>query len=225
VPYFDWALLAHPEDTRLLLNLGGIANLTYLPAGASRDDVLAFDTGPANMVIDALARRLLGVNYDRDGEAASRGRVDEELLERLLSDPYFARTPPKSTGREHFGAAFVEALVASGDPTDDLLATATALTARSVAGAIAQFVAPEPPPDVLIVSGGGVHNRTLMRWLASEVAPIPVRPADDFGVDADAKEALCFALLAHEFANGTPTSLPRVTGASRAALLGQLALP
>lgn len=225
VPYFDWAVLADPHETRLLLNLGGIANLTFLPAGADRDDVVAFDSGPANMVIDSLARRLLGANYDQNGEAASRGNVDEELLERLLADPYFERTPPKSTGREMFGADFVEALIASRDPADDLLATATALTARSVALAIERFIEPQPEPDVLIVSGGGVHNQTLMRWLAEAVAPIPVRTADAFGVDADAKEALCFALLAHEFANGTPTSLPRVTGASRAALLGELALP
>jgi anhydro-N-acetylmuramic acid kinase len=225
VPYFDWALLADDAETRVLLNLGGIANITVLPAGGDREAVYAFDTGPANMVIDALARRLLGTPYDRDGEAAARGTPDEALLRSLLADPYFERPPPKSTGRERFGAAAVEELVATGGAPDDLLATATAFTVRSLADALERFVLPRHRPDVLIASGGGCRNPTLMRLLADTVAPIPVRTADAYGVDADAKEALCFAVLAHEFANGVPTSMPAVTGARRAARLGQLALP
>jgi len=225
VPYFDWAILADDAETRVLLNLGGIANLTVLPAGGDREAVYAFDTGPANMMIDALARRLLGAPYDRDGEAAARGTPDDALLESLLADPYFQRPPPKSTGRERFGSAAVEGLVASGGRADDLLATATALTVRSVADALERFVLPRHLPDVLIASGGGCRNPTLMRLLTEAVAPLPVRIADAYGVDPDAKEALCFAVLAHEFANGTPTSLPGVTGARRATCLGQLALP
>jgi anhydro-N-acetylmuramic acid kinase len=225
VPYFDWALLADDAETRVLLNLGGIANITVLPAGGDREAVYAFDTGPANMVIDALARRLLGTPYDRDGEAAARGTPDEALLGRLLADPYFERPPPKSTGRERFGVAAVEELIATGAAPDDLLATATAFTVRSLADALERFVLPRHRPDVLIASGGGCRNPTLMRLLAEAVAPVPVRTADDYGVDADAKEALCFAVLAHEFVNGTPTSMPAVTGARRAARLGQLALP
>jgi anhydro-N-acetylmuramic acid kinase len=225
VPYFDWALLADPDQTRVLLNLGGIANITVIPAGASREQVVAFDTGPANMVIDALARRFLDDTCDRDGAAARRGRVDEALLAQMLDDPYFQREPPKSTGREHFGADFVEALVASGQPADDLLATATALTVRSIASAIDRFVRPSHRPDLLIASGGGVHNRALMDGIREAVAPLAVHSADEMGVAGDAKEALCFALLAHEFANGIPTGMPGVTGASRACMLGQLALP
>lgn len=225
VPYFDWALLADPAETRILLNLGGIANFTVLPAGASRDEVYAFDTGPANMILDALARRFLNRPYDRDGAAARRGQPDEALLAEMMADPYFERPPPKSTGRERFGVDFVEALIASGAPADDLLATATALTVRSIATAIDRFVRPHHEPAALIASGGGVHNRALMDGIAAAVSPMPVLRVDDLGVDGDAKEALCFALLAHEFANGVPTSMPRVTGASRATMQGQLALP
>jgi anhydro-N-acetylmuramic acid kinase len=225
IPYFDWAVMADDVETRAFLNLGGIANVTVAPAGGARDEVFAFDTGPANMVIDALARRFLGASCDRDGAAAARGTVHEPLLEVLLSDPYFAQPPPKSTGRERFGADYVETLVASGAPADDLIATATALTVRSVALAIEQFAYPQHQLDALIVSGGGVHNPVLMRWLAEAVAPVPVCSSKAYGVDPQAKEALCFAVLAHEFINGVPTSMTAVTGASRPAHLGVLALP
>ncbi len=223
VPYFDWALFADAAETRALLNLGGIANVTVLPAGGDRDAVFAFDTGPANMVLDALAERLLGEPLDRDGAAAARGTPDEALLTELLEDPYFHRPPPKSTGRERFGTAYVEALLTHGLDPADLLATATALTARSVADALQRFAA-DARPDLLIASGGGVHNRELMRRLADAVG-IPVQTTADHGLDPDQKEALCFAALAHEWAAGVPTSLPAVTGAARAARLGALALP
>ena len=225
VPYFDWVMFGDADEQRALLNLGGIANVTVLPRGAGPEAVTAFDTGPANMVIDALAARLCGEPYDRDGAHAAAGTPDEALLADLLADAYFHRPPPKSTGREAFGTAYVDALVAHGNGRpDDLLATATALTARSVADAVARFAA-DVPLDALIVSGGGVHNRELMRGLAAAFAPVPVRTTADYGVAPDAKEALCFAVLAHEFLNGVPTNLPSVTGASRPTLLGTLALP
>ncbi|NBC17400.1 MAG: anhydro-N-acetylmuramic acid kinase [Bacteroidetes bacterium] len=230
VPYFDAVFFTDDEETRGLLNLGGIANLTVLPAGGALDDAFAFDTGPANMVLDALAERLLDAPYDADGATAARGTLDNGFVADLLQDPYFAQPPPKSTGREHFGAAFVDTLLAQAerhgisDPAD-LLANATLLTAASVYQAYAQFVRDRHPLDVLIASGGGTRNAFLMQTLADSFAPIPVRTVADYGLDPDAKEALCFAVLAHETVNGVPTNLPAVTGAAAPALLGSLSVP
>lgn len=231
VPYFDYVYFSDPEESRGLLNIGGIANLTVLPHGARAEEVRAFDTGPGNMVVDALAARFLGVPYDADGAHAASGQVDDVLLAELLTDDYLLHSPPKSTGRERYGAAYVDRLVAHPaaslpEPTPaDLLATATALTAASIYQAYARYLRDDCPLDVLIVSGGGVHNRFLMDRLARHFDPIPVRTAADYGLDPDAKEALCFAVLAHEAANGVPTSLPSVTGAARATLLGKLCVP
>ena len=221
-PYLDGALFAHPGEARVLLNLGGIANLTVLPPGGP--PTVAFDTGPANMVVDALALRLTGRPYDRDGALAAEGTPDDLLLADVLTAPFFVQPPPKSTGREDFGTPFVDWLVARGpDDPADLMATATAFTARSVAEAIRRFV--EPLPARVIASGGGVHNPTLMRMLAEALAPIPVETTAAHGLDPDAKEAILFAVLAHEWANGVRTGLPAVTGASGPAFQGSLTLP
>ena len=228
VPYFDYVYFASDVEARGLLNLGGIANLTVLPPDPQPADVRAFDTGPSNMVIDALAERFFGERYDRGGARAAQGQVQEKLLERLLDDPYYRRPPPKSTGRERYGAAFVERLLAEADVQarpEDLLATATELTAASVYEAYRRFAEPAGQLDVLIAAGGGTRNSWLMRRLAERFAPVPVRPIEDYGLRADVKEALCFAVLAHEYLNGVPTSLPSVTGARRATLLGKLCVP
>ena len=229
VPYFDYVYFTDPDETRLLLNLGGIANFTLLPAGAAPSDVLAFDTGPANMVIDALAERLFDAPYDPEGSLAAEGTVDNDLLGDLINDAYFTQPPPKSTGRERFGAEYVNALLdaarARGLSTHDTLATATMLTATTVYQAYARFVRTEHAADVLIAAGGGLHNDTLVQNLADCFSPIPVRPASDYGLDGDAKEALCFAVLAHETLNGVPTNLPSVTGAARPTLLGAICVP
>jgi anhydro-N-acetylmuramic acid kinase len=229
VPYFDYVTSTAPDEDRGLLNLGGIANLTVLPAGAPPTDVRAFDTGPANMVIDALADRLFDVPFDPDGQHAAEGSADHDLLADLLSDDFFHRAPPKSTGRETFGADYVDRLLGAARPRDlapeDVMATATLLTAASVYQAYARYVRPEQSIDVLIVSGGGLHNETLMTMLRNAFSPIPVRSAAAYGLDADAKEALCFAVLAHETVNGTPTNLPSVTGASAPTLLGSVSVP
>ena len=224
VPYFDWALFTDDREHRALLNLGGIANVTILPAGGDLATIRAFDTGPANMIIDALARRLYDEPFDRDGVHAASGTPNDAALTELLADDYFHRLPPKSTGREAFGTAYVEAFVARGGTPDDLLATATALTVLSVADALSRF-ATECPLDVLVVSGGGTRNAELMRQLSATVAPLRVCTSADFGIGPDAKEALCFAVLAHEWCNGVPTNLPSVTGAARPTLLGKLCLP
>jgi len=227
VPYFDYVYFADADETRGLLNLGGIANMTVLPRGAEQESVYAFDTGPANMVIDALAHRFFDRPFDQDGALAAAGHIDQALLQHLLEDPYFAQPPPKSTGRERYGAPFAEALVRRGATlaTHDLLATATMLTAASIHEAYTRFIEARHPLDVVIASGGGRHNRFLMDALAARFAPVPVRPIDAYGLDADAKEALCFAVLAHETLNGVATNLPSVTGAARGTLLGKICFP
>ena len=218
-PALDRALFAHPTETRALLNLGGIANVTVLAPG---EDPVAFDTGPANMVLDALVRRLTGLPYDRGGRIAAAGTPDRALLARLLADPYYALPPPKSTGREHFGTDFVDRLLASGLGTEDVVATAAALTAETVAGAVRQHGGGAAR---VIASGGGVHNDALMAMLADALAPVPVETTAAYGLDPDAKEAVLFAILAHEWANGVRTGLPSVTGARAAAFQGSLTLP
>jgi len=229
VPYFDYVTCTAPDENRGLLNLGGIANLTVLPANGAPDEVRAFDTGPANMVIDALAERLFDTPFDRNGRRAADGTPDHDLLADLLEGDFFRREPPKSTGREDFGADYVDRLLGAaqsrGLDAADTMATATLLTAASVYQAYAQYVRTEHPIDVIIVSGGGVHNDTLMTMLAEAFSPIPVRPASEYGLNVDAKEALCFAVLAHETVNGVPTNLPSVTGASTSTLLGTVSVP
>ncbi|PSQ90168.1 MAG: anhydro-N-acetylmuramic acid kinase [Bacteroidetes bacterium QS_8_64_10] len=231
VPYFDFVQFAHAQETRGLLNLGGIANLTVLPAGAGPEAMTAFDTGPANMVIDALAERYFDAPYDAGGEHAASGTVQNHLLADLLDqDEFFSEEPPKSTGRERYGSAYVDRLVSDArshgvDEPEDVLATATALTAASVYQAYARFVRSDHEIDRLIVAGGGLHNDFLMQRLSGAFAPIEVEPADAHDVDPDAKEALCFAVLAHETMNRVPTGLPSVTGAEKPALLGKICLP
>ncbi|GAB5534929.1 MAG: anhydro-N-acetylmuramic acid kinase [Rubricoccaceae bacterium] len=221
-PYIDTALFGSATETRVLLNLGGIANLTVLPPG--QPPTMAFDTGPANMVIDAIAHRLLGVAYDANGAHAALGTPDEAFLARQLDAPYFHRAPPKSTGRELFDAAYVDRFLADGPAEpNDALATAVELTARSVAHAVRTFV-PETPARV-IASGGGVRNPTLLRQLDAALGDIELETTEAYGLDPDAKEAVLFALLAHEWANGVRTGLPAVTGASDTAFQGSLTLP
>ncbi len=231
VPYFDYVFFRDDAETRGLLNLGGIANVTVIPAGGARDDVFAFDTGPANMVVDSLARILFDEPYDDGGRRAAGGRFDDALMAELLGDPYFTQEPPKSTGRERFGHAYAERLVTRCSETmddprpEDIIATGTMLTVLSIYQAYARFVRARHELDVLVVSGGGMHNEYLMDRLKNTFAPIPVRTVEDYGLDPDAKEALCFAVLAHEAVNGTPTSMPSVTGASRTTLLGKFCVP
>jgi anhydro-N-acetylmuramic acid kinase len=226
VPYVDYLLFRHRRRGRVLLNIGGIANVTYLPPACRPDQVAAFDTGPGNMLLDALARvATLGRHhYDRDGALAAKGSVRKPLLARWLRHPFFRLRPPKSTGRETFGYGFVQRILhAAGDlPEEDLLATATALTATTIHQACERFIRPLGPLDEVIASGGGCHNLTLMRRLAEAFAPVPVRTTDDFGIPVDAKEALAFAILAHETLAGRPGNLPSATGASRPVVLGKI---
>jgi anhydro-N-acetylmuramic acid kinase len=212
---------------RAILNLGGIANITVLDSDPTR--VFGFDTGPANAPLDRLARRLSGgaLDCDRDGQMARAGRVDESLLAELLGDDSFiARRPPKSTGFEMYGDAFVDrAAGRHGGHSADLMATLTEFVARTVAAGIRQCDALGPPVEEIIAAGGGVRNPVLMERIAALVAPVSVRRSDELGVPSDAREAMAFAVLADMTLRGSAAMLPPVTGAAAPKLLGKLSFP
>lgn len=228
VPWVDQALFAVPDRARALQNLGGIGNVSWVPPRGSAESVFAFDTGPANALIDAAVHLATGgrMAYDEDGQLAARGRLDDALLEELLQHPFFALEPPRSTGREAFGLPFVQRLVEAVEPEGDqdwmdLLATLTELTARSIADAYERWIIPRGIEEV-VLSGGGARNGTLVRRIEELVAPLPVRDGRVLGVDPEAKEALAFAVLAWAHAAGVPANAPAATGASGVRLLGSL---
>ncbi|MCS3918112.1 anhydro-N-acetylmuramic acid kinase [Fervidibacter sacchari] len=232
VPLVDWLLLRHSRKTRIALNIGGIANLTVLPAKAKANDVLAFDTGPGNMLIDGAVRHFSGgaLNYDRNGEWARQGRVDKNLLRWLMSHPFLRQPPPKSTGREMFGDAFLREVLERakllGLTERDTVATLTAFTAESIADAIRRFVLPKfERVDELIVSGGGANNPILMAMLHEKLPRVKIRRSDELGINADAKEAIAFAILAHRTVMGFAGNLPSATGAKMPVILGSITLP
>jgi len=226
VPFLDYLLYRDPRIGRIVQNIGGIANLSAIPAGASAERVVAFDTGPGNMVIDAVTERLFGRPYDRDGRIAAAGNVAYEVLSNILRGSFFLKKPPKTAGREEFGREFVpEFLQRCGRaPKADVVATATALTAMSIGDAIRRFVKPRRPYREFVVSGGGANNPTLLAMLANELAPLglSLRLSDEFGLPSAAKEAAAFALLAYETWNRQPSNVPSATGAKRAAILGKI---
>jgi anhydro-N-acetylmuramic acid kinase len=225
-PFFHFAALAHSQESRLVLNLGGIANLTWLPRGGSSEDVIAFDVGPANSLIDGVVQIFSDgrERMDRDGARARRGQVVGDLLDRLLDDDFLTRPPPKSTGRERYGAEQAEALVCEsrkeGREEDDLVATLVAFTARCVGRAHVDFL--DRPVDRLLVGGGGAENPALMEALAVELAGVPVEPFDAAGVPARAAEAMAFSLMGRNTLLGIPNHLPQCTGASHAGVLGEI---
>ena len=227
-PYLDYL---HFGDDRSLAvqNIGGIGNATIIARGQGTEGVFAFDTGPGNMVIDAVTATVTGgrQGYDADGAIAARGIPSARLLDETMAHPYFTRRPPKSTGREEFGAdfalAFQRRAAELGLSGDDLVSTATALTARSIADAYRRFVLPQVQLEAVVLSGGGARNPTLRRMLADELAPLPVQTFDEYGLPSEAKEAVLFAVLAYETAHGRPSNLPAATGASRPAILGSIA--
>ena len=230
VPFFDFAYYRHRTRGRILQNIGGIANLTAIPANARLDQLSAFDTGPGNMVIDACMERLYSKSYDASGRVAAKGQPLNHVLRALLRHRYFAQKPPKTTGREQFGREFTARFIqmCRGAKKEDVIATATALTARTISAAIRDFVHTKKTDySELIVSGGGAKNLTLMRLLRESLAEqkVKVRTADELGVPNQAKEALAFALLAYETWHRRPANVPSATGARRPAVLGKLSLP
>ncbi len=233
VPFTEFLLYRSQAETVLLQNIGGIGNLTVLPAGCGPGEVYAFDTGPGNMVIDGAVSRLSGgaLAFDENGALAAAGTPCEDLLAGLLAHPYFAAPPPKTTGRELFGAGYVDAFLQAagqkGLSAADAAATATALTARSIALAVRRFVLPRHKPGRLVVGGGGSYNPTLLKMLARELGSlgVPVFTQEQLGHSSDAKEAVAFALLADCTLRGVPAALPAVTGAAYPAVLGKLSWP
>ncbi|WJQ83118.1 anhydro-N-acetylmuramic acid kinase [Brevibacillus brevis] len=229
VPYADYILFRHPQKGRLLQNIGGIANVTLLPASAAIDQVVAFDTGPGNMIMDQIVQLMTNgqMRYDEGGKLAANGTVSSVLLEKWLKDPYYQIKPPKSTGREVYGRAFAQELFHDanqiGISQTDLLATVTALTATTIANAYMQFVLPTTKVEEVIVSGGGAHNQTLLAMLQRQLPTgMTVMTAQQFGMPDDAKEAVAFAILGHETLMGRPSNVPSVTGAKRAVPLGNI---
>lgn len=233
VPFSEYLLYRREDESILLQNIGGIGNMTVLPAGATPEQVFAFDTGPGNMIIDAVAAAISGgrLKCDVNGGIAARGKVDEELLARLQKDEYYARRPPKTTGRERFGTQYAQRILddCARHPIsdEDLLATVTYLTAWSIFDACERFALPVCKPAELIVGGGGSYNKTLLKDLSGLFGTrgIAVRTQEDLGFNSDAKEAVAFALMADCFVRGEANVLPSVTGASAASVMGKLSLP
>jgi anhydro-N-acetylmuramic acid kinase len=233
VPYADWALLRDPQRPRIVQNIGGIANLTFLPPGAQLADVIAFDTGPGNMVMDAVVTTLsrAKLTFDRDGSWAAQGKVSAKLLADCLKHPFLHRRPPKTTGREEFGEPFVRWVLAQarrlGLREADIVATATAFTAESIAGAYRSFILPRikrasRPRLQIILGGGGARNLTLVRMLEGRIGFGELCVHEDFGIPSSAKEPLAFAILAHATLCGQPGNVPSATGAHRAVVLGKI---
>lgn len=235
VPFLDYLLFAASPGGRVVQNIGGIANLTALPAGAAASDVVAFDTGPGNMVMDAVTEELFGRPYDRDGKIAASGEALDRVVDDILRRPFFHRTPPKAAGREEFGREFVREFLQNCGRArkQDVVATATTLTARSIAHAVRRFVVTASPGGrkqpyaEMILSGGGAKNPTLVGMLSNELASVgmKIRFSDEFGIPSEAKEAVAFAMLAYETWHRRPSNLPSATGAKRAAVLGKISYP
>jgi anhydro-N-acetylmuramic acid kinase len=248
VPYVDYLLYRHPKLGRVSLNLGGIANITVLPAAAKPSQVFAFDTGPANMLIDALVQHFTRgrQRFDKDARLAQSGRSIPALLDELMRDPYLKLPPPKSTGREYYGRAYVNKILGLGRrhhaKPNDLIRAATIFTALSIVDALHRFVLPKTKIHQLIVSGGGARNPLILAQISAALGTgqpvpdasgsskssvgarhaVPALPSSDLGVPEDAKESFAFALLAYETFHHRPANLPSATGARGPAILGKI---
>lgn len=226
--YVDYVLFRHQEISRAVQNIGGIANVTGLPAGSSISEILSFDTGPGNMVIDAIVRHFSGgrEEFDRDGAMAARGRVSEQLLAELMEHPHIRKPPPKTTGREQFGDTFAARIVRRGTELglspDDIVATVTALTVEAISFNYRTYLFKSHPVDEVILGGGGTHNRTMVRMLRERLAPAKIHTHADYGIPDDAREALTWAVLADETLYGIPANVPNATGARREVILGKI---
>lgn len=221
VPFADYILFSHKTKNRVLQNIGGIANLTFLPAGGKIGDIIAFDTGPGNMIIDRLVCRATGgkLTFDKGGKIAASGNVNQKILGNMLKHPYLRRKPPKTTGREMFGEIFCDKFRSKSIAAQDLIATATAFTAVSIADAYRKFLPCKP--DEIILCGGGARNKTLVKMLGQYMQS-KILTTDDFGISGDAKEAISFAILAWATIKGINNNVPSATGAKTAEILGKV---
>jgi len=228
VPFVDYLLYRHAKRGRVALNIGGIANVTVIPSAARARDVFAFDTGPGNMIVDALVERLTRgrQHYDKDARLALSGKMIPALLEKMMREPYLQKSPPKTTGREQFGLSYADNLLAWGKRhrarPEELVRTATLFTSLSIAEAFRRFIIPRARVDDLIVAGGGARNPLMMAQLAAALPRIRLIEAERFGVAPEAKEAFAFAVLAYEAYHGRANNLPSATGARHPAVLGKL---
>jgi anhydro-N-acetylmuramic acid kinase len=228
VPYADYVLYRDPKLGRVSLNLGGIANITVIPANAKPSQVFAFDTGPANMLIDALVAHFTHgrQRYDKDAHMAQQGRIIPALSNELMRDPYLKLAPPKSTGREYYGRTYLDKILALGRrhkaKPNDLIRAATIFTALSIVDALNRFVLPKTKIQQLIVSGGGSHNPLILGQISAALPKIQILPSSELEVPEDAKEAFAFALLAYETFHQRPSNVPSATGARRPAILGKI---
>lgn len=224
VPFLDFTLFRHAKRGRIVQNIGGIGNLTAIPASATVDQVIAFDTGPGNMVIDAVAERLIGARYDVDGKIAAKGEPMEDVISQVLRMPFFRQMPPRTAGREEFGREFVARFLSAcgGARKADILATATKLTARTIRRSVELISG--PAFHDFLVSGGGAKNPTLMRMISEELKPLKlkVETTDGHGLPGEAKEAVAFAILAYQTWHREPSNIPSATGATRPAILGKV---
>ena len=226
VPFVDYLLLSSHNATRVVLNIGGISNVTYLPANGRLEDTIAYDTGPGNMIVDGMVQYMTrgDTAFDRDGAIAASGSINQTLLKEMLKHDYLRRPPPKSSGREDFGLEFAIKMYEFNNAImpRDIVATATAFTALSISDSIKRFLLPKGPIDELIVSGGGALNPVIMEHLRRELPEIKIATSDEHGVPLKAKESISFAVLARETALGRPSNLPAATGASGPRVLGQI---
>jgi len=227
VPYVDYVLFRKRGKGMALQNIGGIGNVTYIPPGAKEDDVIAFDTGPGNMVVDMLVQLYTDskLTYDPEGSIAMKGRVNDKILNEVMTIEFFRMKPPKSTGRELFGKEFVLSFKERADSLgltfEDAVATATALTTESIVRSYEDFVKPRGKVEEVFVAGGGMRNRAMVAWLERDLR-VPVRSFDELGIPSEAREAAYFAVLANEFIHGNYSNLPSATGARERVILGSL---
>jgi anhydro-N-acetylmuramic acid kinase len=225
----DYTLYHHPEKNRVVQNIGGIANANLVPAHGGLTSMIGFDTGPGNMLIDAVVRHLTNgrLHYDEDGRMALAGRVDSELLGHFMQDPFIQGTPPKAAGRENFGEHFARKFMAmakeKGLADNDMVATATALTVESIAHSYERYFMPHASLDEVIVGGGGALNLALMQMLRQRLSPIPIKVDEDYGISSFAKEAMYMGFLANETLAGRPNNVPSITGGSRPVVMGLIA--
>ncbi len=228
VAYADFVLFGRDKICRAIQNIGGIANVTFLPGDCDINRVIAFDTGPGNMIIDRFTEIITNgeSKFDKNGELASKGKLNQDLLETLCSHPYLSRRPPKSTGREDFGIQFSDDLykeIKRGNiDALDAIATVTAFTARSISDSYRRFIQPFSEISEVIISGGGTHNLTLLRFLEGYLKGTKIRKVDEFDMPSEAKEALSFAILANETVCGNPGNVPSATGAKESVILGKI---
>ncbi|MBF0276268.1 MAG: anhydro-N-acetylmuramic acid kinase [SAR324 cluster bacterium] len=230
IPYVDYLLFRQSGKPRVLHNLGGISNLTFLPDSNDPQKVIAFDTGPANVLINLAVEQLIDpqLQFDAGGEIAAKGRTDPQLLEELLKHPFFTESPPKSTGREVFGKHYFQEIWETAQNrqmcAEDVVATLTSFTAHSIRHAYENFLPNDPRTEVYF-SGGGIHNNFLMQLIQSLLPHLDIRFSSELGINADAREAISFAVLAYELLSGNPVTLPGITGTQEATALGKISLP